>query len=223
MSTIQQPASASERVVLYDVTWEEYSRLLRLFARRRSVRLTYDRGVLEIRSLLYRHDNLSRFLGCLIGALTEELHLPIARGGSTTLRRRRRRRGLEPDECFWIANEARARGRHRLNLRVDPPPDLAAEVDVTRSSLDRLAVYAGLGVPEVWRLDVPGLTFHVLQADGQYAASPVSRSFPAVSPADITGFLALLGHEEENEILRQFRAWVRQRHGLDGSQQTPTA
>ncbi len=213
MSTIPQPASGDERAVLYDVTWEEYTRLLRVFARRRSVRLTYDRGVLEIMTPLYRHDNLASFLGFLIGALTEELHLPIARGGSTTLRRRRRRRGLEPDQCFWIANEPGVRGRHRLNLRVDPPPDLAVEVDVTRSSLNRLAIYAALGVPEVWRLDVPGLTFYVLQADGQYATSSNSRSFPLVSAADLTGFLALLGREEENEILRQFRAWVRQRHG----------
>jgi hypothetical protein len=106
------------------------------------------------------------------------------------------------------------RGIQRLNLRTDPPPDLAVEVDVTRSSLNRLAIYAALGVPEVWRVDVPGLTFHVLQADGQYAESPVSRSFPAVAATDIAGFLALLGRQEENEILRQFRAWVRQRHGI---------
>jgi Uma2 family endonuclease len=214
MSTIPQPASSGGRVVLHGVCWDEYTQMLRAFARRRGVRLTYDRGVLEIMTPLYRHDNSSRILGRLIVALTEELNLPVASGGATTLRRRRRQRGLEPDECFWIANEPRVRGIQRLNLRTDPPPDLAVEVDVTRSSLNRLAIYAALGVPEVWRVDVPGLTFHVLQADGQYAESPVSRSFPAVAATDIAGFLALLGRQEENEILRQFRAWVRQRHGI---------
>jgi Uma2 family endonuclease len=188
--------------------------MLRAFAEQRSARLTYDRGVLEIMSPLYRHDNSSWFLGRLILTLTEELNLPIASGGSTTLRRRRRQRGLEPDACFWIANEPRVRGIRSLNLRTDPPPDLAVEVDVTRSSLNRMTIYAALGVPEVWRLEVAGLTFHLLQADGQYAASPVSRSFPAVSATDLAGFLALLGRQEENEILRQFRAWVRQRHGI---------
>ncbi len=213
MSTVPKTASLSGRVLLHDVSWEEYTQMLRAFARQRSVRLTYDRGVLQIRTSHFRHYNSSRFLGCLIGALTEELNLPVASGGSTTLRRRRRKRGLEPDECFWIANEAGVRGRERLNLRIDPPPDLAVEVDVTRSSIDRMAIYAALGVPEVWRLDVAGLTFHVLQADGQYAAAPLSRSFPTVSATDLAGFLALLGRQEENEILRQFRAWVRQRLG----------
>jgi len=207
-------STANDSVVLHDVSWNEYKRLLRAFAQQRSVRLTYDRGVLEIRTHAFGHYKSSRFLGRLVETLTEELHLPIAHGGSTTLRRRRKQRGLEPDECFWIANEARVRGMVRLNLRTDPPPDLALEVDVTSSSLDRMAIYAALCVHEVWRLDVAGLTFHVLQADGKYAVSSVSRAFPAVSAVDLAGFLALLGREEENEILRQFRAWVRQRHGI---------
>ena len=219
MSTIPPLASPDERVLLHDVSWDEYTRLLRAFAGRRSVRLTYDRGVLEIMTPLFRHDNSTRFLGRVVVTLTEELHLPIASGGSTTLRQRRRRRGLEPDECFWIANEPRVRGRQRLNLRTDPPPDLAIEVDVTRSSLDRMGIYAGLRVPEVWRLDVAGLTFHMLQAGSIYAASVTSGSFPMVTAADITGFLALLGLDEENAILRQFRAWTRQRQS--GARPTP--
>ena len=213
MSMVPKTASVSGGVLLHDVSWEEYTQMLRAFARQRSVRLTYDRGMLEIRTFHFRQYNSSRFLGRLISALTEEMNLPIAGGGSTTLRRRRRQRGLEPDECFWIANEPGVRGRERLNLRIDPPPDLAVEVGVTRSSIDRMAIYAALGVPEVWRLDVAGLTFHVLQPDGHYTPSPLSRSFPTVTAADLAGFLALLGRQEENEILRQFRAWVRQRQG----------
>jgi Uma2 family endonuclease len=217
MSTVSPTTSSYQRVVLHNVDWKEYTRLLWAFAEQRSVRLTYDRGVLEIMAPLYRHDNSSRFLGRLVVALTEELNLPIASGGTTTLRRRRRRRGLEPDECFWIANEARVRGRQRLNLRTDPPPDLAIEVDVTRSSLDRMSIYAQLAVPEVWRLDVPALTFHVLQVNGDYVPSATSRSFPWLTAADIVGFLALLGQDEENAILRQFRAWIRQRQGGAGT------
>jgi Uma2 family endonuclease len=204
-------ASSAGRVLLHGVDWDEYSRFLRAFAERPSVRLTYDRGVLEIMTPLDRIDNRGRFTCRLIVALTEELNLPIACGGSTTLRRRRRQRGLEPDESFWIANELRVRGLERLNLRTDPPPDLAVDVDATRSSLNRMAIYAALGVPEVWRLAAAGLTFHVLQPDGKYAPSTASRTFPTVGAADITRFLALLGQQEENEILRQFRTWVRQR------------
>src|SRR5207302_9413364 len=122
----------------------------------------------EIMSPLLEHDNDGQFLGRLIVALTEELGLPIKGGGSVTMRRRRRRRGLEADECFWIANAARMAGRRRLDLRTDPPPDLALEVDVTHSSLDRMGIYAALGVPEVWPLDGDTLTFPVPGKDGAY-------------------------------------------------------
>jgi Uma2 family endonuclease len=192
------------------VDWRTYERLLRTFAERPSVRLTYDRGVLEIMRPLLEHDNDGRFLGRLVVTLTGELGLPIMAGGSTTFRRRSKRRGLEPDDCFWIASEPRVRNKRRIDLRVDPPPDLAIEVDVIRSSLNRMGIYAALGVPEVWRLDGPALTFHALQADGRYVATTHSRAFPLVAPADLLTFLALRGQMDENAVVRQFRAWVRQ-------------
>jgi Uma2 family endonuclease len=166
--------------------------------------------MLEIMAPMLRHDEPSDFLGALIGVLTEELHLPLKGGGSTTLRRHRKQRGLEPDRCFWIANESTVRTVRDLNLRIHPPPDLALEVDVSRSSLDRMSICAALGVPEVWRLEEPSLTFHVLGPTGRYDLVTHSRSFPRVTAADLMRFLTLLGREEENAIIRQFRAWVRQ-------------
>jgi hypothetical protein len=103
------------------------------------------------------------------------------------------------------------RGKRRINLRVDPPPDLAIEVDVTHSSLNRLGIYAVLKVPEVWRYDDPALTFHVLGPGGQYTESPHSAAFPLVTPADLVAFLALRAALDENEVVRQCRAWMRQR------------
>jgi Uma2 family endonuclease len=199
---------------LSGVDWRTYSRLLRAFAERPGVRLTYDRGELEIMSPLLEHDDDGRFLGDMVFVLTEELGLPLKRGGSTTLRRRLRRRGIEANECFWIANAPRMAGRRRLDLRTDPPPDLAVEVAVTHSSLDRMGIYAALGVPEVWRLDGDTLTFHVLGKDGAYAGAAASRSFPLVTPADLFGFLQQARQAgDENAVMRQFRDWIRQRRG----------
>ncbi len=208
MSTVR--AAPSRSVVLSGIDWRTYTRLLWTFAERPSVRLTFDRGELEIMSPLFEHDRPTALLARFVLVLTEELGLPLASGGSTTLRRRRKQRGLEPDKCFWIHNEPRVRANRRIDLRVDPPPDLAIEVDVTRSSLNRMGIYAALGVPEVWRLDAPALTFQILGADGKYAESPTSRAFPTVTPADLSRFLALLGQIDENAIGAQFRAWVRQ-------------
>jgi Uma2 family endonuclease len=211
------PTTPTQCLLLSNVDWRTYSRLLQLFAERPGIRLTYDRGELEIMSPLLEHDEDADFLGVLVRALTSELNLPIRGGGSVTLRQRRKKRGLEPDRCYWIASAPRMVGRRRLDLRVDPPPDLAIEADVTRSSLDRLAIYQSLGVPEVWRLQGNTLTFYSLQADGRYQEVPASRSFPLITPADVLTFLQLARQTaDQNVVESQFRAWLRQRQAAGG-------
>jgi Uma2 family endonuclease len=200
-----------QRLVLYGVSWQEYTRMLRAFAERPGYRLTYDRGTLEIMSPLFEHELHADLLGRFVVVLTEELGVPIQAGRSTTFRRRRMRRGLEPDHSWWIAHEPLVRGKQRIDLRVDPPPDLALEVDITRRSLNRMAIYARLGVPEVWRLDARGLTFQTLQPNGRYAQQTHSPTFPLFTPADLMTHVALRTQYDENEVVRRFRAFVRQR------------
>jgi Uma2 family endonuclease len=220
MSTASS-ATRPQRLVLHGVSWREYTRMLRAFAERPGYRLTYDRGTLEIMSPLFEHEADAELLGRFVFVLTEELGLPLQSGRSTTLRRRRMHRGLEPDHSWWIAHEPRVRGKRRIDLRVDPPPDLAVEVDVTRRSLNRMAIYARLGVPEVWRLDSRrGLTFQVLQPNGRYAEQAHSPTFPLFTPADLMPFLALRTQHNENEVVRRFRDFVRQR--LAGAASPPT-
>jgi Uma2 family endonuclease len=197
-------------LVLEDIDWRMYSRLLRVFAERPAIRLTYDRGRLEIMSPLLQHEVYADLLGRFVVVLTEELGLPIQAGRSTTLRRRRKRRGVEPDHSWWIAHAKEMQGRLELDLKRDPPPDLAVEIDVTHGSLDRMSIYAALGVPEVWRLAEDGLAFHLLQPSGSYVAGP-SSTFPGLAAADLGPFLALRAKTDENDMVRQFRAWVRQR------------
>lgn len=221
MSTIQK--SRRDCLLLHHVDWQTYTRLLFTFAERPAVRLTYDRGDLEIMSPLPGHEFASHLLARFVDVLTEELGLPVLGGGSTTLRRRKKLRGLEPDECFWIANEAKVRGKHRLNFRVDPPPDLAIEVDVTRSSLNRMDIYAKLKVPELWRLDdEQTLFFYVLDADGEYQETSHSHCFPFVTPADLVKHLALITQLDHNAIVRQFRDWVRLQLGGSGTPAAPS-
>lgn len=204
-------ASAGRCLRLFGVDWGEYTRMLQAFAGRRGVRLTYDRGVLEIMSPTYEHESDAYFLGRLVDVLTEELNIPVQAGRSTTFRRKKKQRGLEPDNCYWIASEAKVRGLRRIDLRIHPPPDLAIEVDVTHQSINRMKIYAALGVPEVWRLSAGGLTFQVLGADGKYAPVGHSRAIPLVAPADLLSFLPLRDTLDDNEVIRRFRDWVRQR------------
>jgi Uma2 family endonuclease len=194
--------------------------MLRVFAERPADRLTYDRGVLEIMSPLPEHERPADMLGRFVMILTEELQLAAVSGGSSTLRRRRRQRGIEPDKCWWIANAHRLQGRIRIDLRTDPPPDLAVEVDVTSSSLNRMGIYATLGVREIWRHHNDILTFHVLDTvTGTYQVHTHSLAFPMISSADLAGFLAQLGQVDDTTLGLQFRAWLRQR--LAGASPSP--
>jgi Uma2 family endonuclease len=159
MSTAQSRIKP-DVAVLHDINWGTYTRLLRAFERQRRFRITYDRGTLEIMSPLWEHEKPAYILGTFIDVLVQELQLPYEPGRRVTLRRRRKSRGLEPDNCYWLANAGRLAGKTHLDLRVDPPPDLAIEVDIKRSSLDRMSIYAALAVPEVWRVSSEGLTFN---------------------------------------------------------------
>jgi Uma2 family endonuclease len=106
------------------------------------------------------------------------------------------------------------RGKRRLNLRTDPPPDLAVEVDVRHSSLNRFGIYAALRVPEIWRLVGDELTFHVLDENGTYQSAATSRSFPEITPSDlITSIKQARASDDITTVTRSFRSWVRNRLG----------
>jgi Uma2 family endonuclease len=213
MSTARSRFDAPDvgrRLLLDDIDWRTYSRLLRIFAARPRIRLTYDHERLEIMSPLPEHESDADMLGRMVVVLTEEMGLPIKAGRSSTFRKRRKQRGLEPDNSYWVVNEPKVRGKRKIDLKIDPPPDLAIEVDCTSSSLDRMAIYAVLGVLEVWRLDDELLSFHVLREDGSYVDS-TSRMFPCLKAVDLPRFLSLRDRMDENAVIRQFRQWVQER------------
>jgi Uma2 family endonuclease len=202
------PLAARSPAVLHDIDWRMYSRLLRAFDERRGYRLTYDRGTLEIMPPSWEHEGPAYLLACFIDILTEELRLPRRGGGSVTLRRKLKRRGLEPDKCYWLASTPRMVGKTHLDLRTDPPPDLAIEVDVTSSSMDRMGIYAALGVPEIWHLSQAVLTFHELRGE-TYQPRVDSLSFPGLTPSDLMGFVSQYDQHDDTSLGLMFRQWVR--------------
>lgn len=153
---IQSP----DRVILRNISWHTYQSLIIDFESEPAIRLTYDRGTLEIRMTLDPHETYKKLLGRLIEAATEELDLEIRSLGSRTCDWEDLKRGLEPDQCYYIQNEAVVRDVEQIDLAHFPPPDLAVEVDITSSSLDRFSIYTDLGVLEIWRYDGRSLTIY---------------------------------------------------------------
>lgn len=203
-----RPDLAGQRFVLYGVGWEGYQTLLKMVENRR-VRVTYNCGDVELMTPLPIHELYKHLVGRMIDAIGEELDIPLFAQGSTTFHREGVDRGLEPDECYYIASAGRVNDRTRLNLDIDPPPDLAIEIDITSSSLDRLEIYAALRIPEVWRFDGETLSVLLLHGDGTYVPSETSAAFPFLPMPEIARFWRAYDMNNDSRWGRSFRAWVR--------------
>ena len=198
---------SNSRILLRNVPWSVYITLVEEHANFH-VRMTYDRGDLELMSPSSPHEMYNDRLRRIVDSLTEVLNIPIKGAGSTTLKREDLERGLEPDSCYYIANERRIRGKRQLDLTVDPPPDLAIEVDITSGSLDRQAIYTSLGVPEIWRFDGESLRVYRLQQDGIYTQLDSSPTFPFLRLEDVVRFANEAEATDDTTWGRSFRAWV---------------
>ncbi len=197
-----------QRVILQDVTWAEFEQILVDLGEPRAARIAYHQGILEIMTPLPEHEKAKLYITNFVEILLEELDLDFVPLGSTTFKNPAMSQGIEPDNCFYIQNEAAVRQKDRLDLAIDPPPDLALEVDVT--SATNREIYEGLKVPELWQFNRGKLTIYLLQDNGKYVESSQSAIFPNLPVADaIPLYLERAKTEGRNQTMRAFRAWVR--------------
>ncbi|MFN0122987.1 MAG: Uma2 family endonuclease [Blastocatellia bacterium] len=200
------------RLFLRDVSWEDYEQLLAELEEKPRVRISFDRGSMEVMTLSFRHEKWKSLFGHLLAILTEELDLSFIGAGPVTLRRDDAQKGKEPDDCYYIQHALEMQGKDEINLAVDPAPDLAVEIDVSSPTLNKLPIYADLGVPEVWIFDGQETTFYQLR-DGAYVEAAASVVFPFLTATDLTNFLHL-GHSGEiTSMRRAFREWVQAHKG----------
>jgi Uma2 family endonuclease len=195
-----------QRVILENVTWKELETIIEELGEHRAARIAYDRGILEIMSPLPEHEFDKEIISDLVKALLEQLDVEFISLGSTTFKNQFMAQGIEPDQCFYIQNEAVIRGKKRLDLTIDPPPDLALEIDIT--SRTHLNIYQGLKVPEVWRFENGILRINILQ-DGVYVESKSSLNFPDLPLIEvIPQYLEKSRTTGRNATLKAFRSWV---------------
>lgn len=209
MATATRPIyDADPQVVLANVSWETYERLLADLADRSAPRLTYDQGFLEIMSPADAHEELNRMISSIVEAIAVELNVRVRIFGSTTFKRKELKRGFEPDSCFYVKSAERIRGKRRLDLSIDPPPDLVIEIDMTSSSITRMPIFAEFGVPEVWQYDGSSLRMSKLQGD-EYTGIERSLAFPILTPGVLEDFLAKSQEWDDHpRLVRLIRDWV---------------
>lgn len=199
-ATVKSPAE--QKVLLSNVSWETYELLLADHQDSSVPHFTFDRCTLEIMSPSLEYEKLNRSIALLVSIFTEEMEVESEDLGSTTFRREDLERGFEPDSCFYIQNEEQIRGKDRIDLAFDPPPDLVIEVDITSPSINKLPIYSRLGVPEVWRYD--GVKLEILRlGDARYAEVTESTVLLSLTSSVLTGLM------ERSKSLRR-TVWLRE-------------
>lgn len=201
---------AEQRVRLSGISWETYERLLAEHRDRMSPRFTYDRGELEIMVISFEHEESNRLLHDLFTVLAEEYGMDFVNAGSTTLKREDLDGGFEPDTSFYVAAARRIRGKERIELPADPPPDLVIEVDITSPSVDKMPIYRAMGIGEVWRYDGSALRFFVLEG-GDYRSVEESPTLPGLTSSLASRFLEEARSEPRTTWVRKVRDWARQK------------
>ncbi len=195
------------------VNWSAFETILQELGEKRTSKVAYAENQLEIRMPLPEHEFDQEIIGDMVKILLEELGVDRECYGSTTFKREDMSAGIEPDNCFYVQNYRAMIGKRRLDLTVDPPPDLAIEVDVT--SKTQLSAYAALRVPELWQFSQGCLRINTLQ-QGDYieaASSPTFPNFPIIE--GISQFIAISLVQGSSVALRALRQWVREKieHG----------
>jgi Uma2 family endonuclease len=197
-----------QSVLMQNIDWETYERLLTRHRDSSSPRITFDRGLLEIMSPSAEHEELKDVITLLANVWAEELGVDIRSFGSTTFRREDLARGFEPDGCFYIQSVESIRARTNLDLMEDPPPDLIVEIDITNPSINKLAIYAQIGVPEVWRYDGKRLTILRLVPES-YLEHDESLALDGLTSSIISRFLQDVRKLRRPDWLRDLRECAR--------------
>lgn len=192
---------------LRTVTWQQYKKILKDLGTHRAARVAYNDGKLVIMVSSTRNEDDKEIISDLMKVLMEEREIDFRSMGSTTFEKRSELMAIEPDQCFYIQNEDVIRGKSRIDLKFDPPPDLVLEID--KGTHVHFEIYKALGIAEIWRLSKAGLTMHQLKM-GQYLEVEESPLFPELPIKDLLPYCLeqsrTLGR---NVVIRDFRQWVR--------------
>lgn len=201
------------RVVIADVTWEYYENFVDAIAEGENLRVAFDGKDIEVMTLGPFHESLGGIVAVFIATIATELgveHQPV---GSTTWKRKKVKRGVESDLCYYfdpakLAAFTEAFARRSNKLDDYPNPDLAIEIDISRSKIDRPGIYAALKVPELWRFRNERFSIEQLAASGTYAPARRSR-FLAARPEDVTRWILEEPSPGGLAWQERLRAWAR--------------
>ncbi|MGI8669057.1 MAG: Uma2 family endonuclease [Aridibacter sp.] len=197
----------NKKLILQNISWEFYEQILDEYKGSNAVHFAYDDGFLEVEVPLSKHEVPIGLLSDIVSTICIEQELDIRNVGSTTFRKPARSKGCEPDSAFYIQNVRKIKGLLEIDLSKDPPPDLVIEVDVTSPSLNKLPIYAALGVTEIWLYKGEKVEFYKLYGEF-YQEIENSIVFPKLTSKIATEFLQSGIEENYSKWIKKVRQWV---------------
>ncbi|HEX8566014.1 MAG TPA: Uma2 family endonuclease [Pyrinomonadaceae bacterium] len=201
-------AAINQKLILQGVGWDFYEEILKEFEDSNALHFAYDDGFLEVEVPTLKHEKPNRILTRLVQIICDELQIDFINAGQTTFRKKSKAKGVEPDTGFYIQNESKVRELLEIDLQKDPPPDLVIEVDVTSPSLDKMPIYAALGVPEVWLYKGERVEFYKLESE-DYREIENSIALPILSSGKATEFLQAGLSESSSKWFQMVRDWAK--------------
>ncbi len=213
IATMLTTVPAETRTLLENISWQTFKTMLAEMGSERKNRIAYDSGLLEIMAPLMPHENSNRNIESYVLVLCEEFGLEVKSTGSLTLTRDDLEKAGEPDSSYYIQNEPIIRDNENIDLNIDPPPDLVLEVEYSRPKIDKLSLYAELGIPEFWRYNGTVLRIYTLSGS-KYIEVQNSPTFEPVPIKNIPRFIQESRKVGQLSALRAFRDWVRQQMNL---------
>jgi Uma2 family endonuclease len=199
---------ADSVLIHHGVSWNDYEELLQTVGEASGLRISFDDGTLQIMTLSQRHEKYSTLIERMVDRLSSFLKVKVLFYGSATMRKEHKQKGVEPDACFYVQNAPLVGTKDEIDFNIDPPPDVVVEIDLHQDSISKFPIYAGLGIPELWRYDGTSLTIYILRGE-DYVASDASASLPLLTGAALTAFLARIPNEDQYEILLAFEEWLK--------------
>ena len=196
------------RILLHHISWRLYEEL-RADEANWGIRMAYCDGDLELMSPGRVHEEYGERFRHFVMALAHGVGFKIKGVGAWTLVNSESEKAKEPDAAYYVQNFQRIQ-RKKIDLKVDPPPDIAFEAEVSRSAVNSLNIYAAIRVPEIWRFDGEVLRIHVCQVDGGYQESEQSLAFPFLKPGEFVAWVQKADELDDDELwTRQIEEWAR--------------
>ncbi len=201
-----------QRVLLNNINWQLLERLLNARKDNNISKISYCQGRLEFMSPFSGHEIINKRIENMIWILADELTIHIGKAGQgqkVIFKKENMDIAKEPDSCYYAhQNAPQAKDKINVDLSDDIPPNLAIEIDQTKSFLNQLEIYASLGVPEVWIYKNDNIKFYQLQKK-RYINRERSFIFPILPESKVIDFLSEFEELGEKQAIENLRSWSR--------------